>query len=347
MLPSDSKRPLRSEASQVLTAAFRSTLVRIAYKSFQLPVRAKYLYALRTSHPNCPQGQQTTNPTNNMNILVTGANGQLGNEMRVIANTIPDATFFFTDVEELDICNRIALHRFVADNRINLIVNCAAYTAVDKAEDDTEMAFKINASAVENIAVIANKNNAKVIHISTDYVFDGSAHIPYRESDPTAPLGVYGKTKLQGEQLLFQYCPDAIIIRTSWLYSSFGNNFVKTMIRLGAERESLNVIFDQIGTPTYAADLAHAIASIIQSEQWSSGIYHFSNEGVCSWYDFAIEALSIANIKCNVFPIESHEYPVRTQRPHFSVLNKNKIKTTFNITIPHWKSSLERCIRLL
>ena len=280
-------------------------------------------------------------------ILVTGSNGQLGNEMRQISKSYSQFNYIYTDIEELDICNKTNLDDFVKLNKVDFIVNCAAYTAVDKAENDTELCYKINFEAVKNIAEIASKHQIKIVHISTDYVFDGTNYIPYTEEEQVCPYTVYGKSKLAGEQTLIENCKDAIIIRTSWLYSSFGNNFVKTMIKLGKERDSLNVIFDQIGTPTYAADLADTIMKIIIHENFTTGIYHFSNEGVCSWYDFTKSIHRISGINCNVKPIESKEYPTPTPRPHFSVLNKAKIKSTYGLNIPHWEESLEKCLKLL
>ena len=280
-------------------------------------------------------------------ILITGSNGQLGNEMRQIAKSYSQFNYIYTDIEELDICNKTNLDDFVKLNKVDFIVNCAAYTAVDKAENDTELCYKINFEAVKNIAEIASKHQIKVVHISTDYVFDGTNYIPYTEEEQVCPYTVYGKSKLAGEQTLIENCKDAIVIRTSWLYSSFGNNFVKTMIKLGKERDLLNVIFDQIGTPTYAADLADTIMKILIHENFTTGIYHFSNEGVCSWYDFTKSIHRISGINCNVKPIESKEYPTPTPRPHFSVLNKAKIKSTYGLNIPHWEESLEKCLKLL
>lgn len=282
-----------------------------------------------------------------MNILVTGSNGQLGNEIRVSSATFRVFNYIFTDVAELDICNKTALESFVVENEVDAIINCAAYTAVDKAEDDVELCYKINRDAVRNIAEVALAHKLKVIHVSTDYVFDGTSHFPLTEDMPTAALGVYGKSKLAGENELMAICPDSVIIRTSWLYSSFGGNFVKTMIKLGTDRDALNVIFDQVGTPTYAADLAEAILNVLSAEKFVSGIYHYSNEGVCSWYDFTKKIHKLAGVNCHVKPIETKDYPTRTPRPHYSVLNKSKIKTTYGIEIPYWEDSLERCIRIL
>ena len=281
------------------------------------------------------------------NILITGANGQLGSEIRVASGQFPQFRFFFTDVTELDICNREAVQAYMAENHMDGIVNCAAYTAVDKAEDDAETCYRINRDAVKNLAEAAREYKLDIIHVSTDYVFDGKSYLPYTEVMPVNPSSVYGKSKLEGERILMEICPEAVIVRTSWLYSSFGNNFVKTMLRLGQERDKLNVIFDQVGTPTYAADLAVALLSILAAGKPAAGIYHYSNEGVCSWYDFTRSIHRLAGISCDLVPIESKEYPVRTPRPHFSVLNKAKIKQTYGIEIPHWEDSLEKCIRLL
>lgn len=280
-------------------------------------------------------------------ILITGSNGQLGNEMQVAAKEFPQFNYLFTDIEDLDICDKAALESFVKKKSVDLIVNCAAYTAVDKAEDDIELCYKINKDAVQNIGKIAAQQKIKVIHISTDYVFNGNNHIPYTEEMEVYPTSVYGKSKLAGEEELLQLCSEAIIIRTSWLYSSFGNNFVKTMIKLGTERDTLSVIFDQIGTPTYAADLASAIFKIIFSKKYIPGIYHFSNEGVCSWYDFTKTIHRLQGINCHVLPIETKDYPTRTPRPHYSVLNKHKIKTNYQFEIAHWEESLQQCLSIL
>ena len=279
-----------------------------------------------------------------MNILVTGSNGQLGNEMRVLSAAHPKHTYFFTDIAELDITDKAAVSDFVATNAIDLIVNCAAYTNVDKAEEDEVTAMKINADAVG----ILGSQGVKVIHISTDYVFSGDEHLPCREIDPVAPRTAYGRTKYEGEKRLLAACPEAVILRTAWLYSEYGNNFVKTMIRLGHEKEKLGVVFDQIGTPTYAADLAQAIFTVIECPMWHPGIYHFTNEGVCSWFDFTIAIHELAGIQtCQVSPILSEEYQYRTPRPHYSVLDKSKFKKTFNASIPHWMDGLRRCIKII
>lgn len=282
-----------------------------------------------------------------MNILITGANGQLGNEMQVLSKLNDQHTYFFTDVQELDICDEQAVQACIADNRIDVVVNCAAYTAVDKAEDDEALCLRINRDAVRNLGEAACAVGAKMIHVSTDYVFDGTHYLPYVETDATCPASVYGRTKLAGEEALQAVCPDAVIIRTAWLYSEFGNNFVKTMLRLGNEREQLSVVFDQVGSPTYAGDLAEAILTVlVQAEEGAfvPGIYHYSNEGVCSWYDFAVKIMELGNAPCRVLPIESKDYPAKAPRPHFSVLNKAKIKADYAISIPHWEASLRICI---
>lgn len=287
------------------------------------------------------------NKTTNMNILVTGANGQLGNEMQRVAKTSSNH-YIFTDVAQLDITDREAVLRAVKDNSIQVIVNCAAYTNVDKAEDDRETADLINNKAVENLAIAARENDATLIHISTDYVFKGDRCTPCREDWETDPLGVYGITKLAGEKSIERTGCRHIIIRTAWLYSPFGKNFVKTMQKLTAEKDSLKVVFDQVGTPTYAGDLADAIARIIETGQLGKqGIYHFSNEGVCSWYDFAREICELSGNTCNIQPCHSDEFPSKVKRPHFSVLDKTKIKDTFGIEVPYWKDSLKKCIREL
>ena len=282
-----------------------------------------------------------------MNILVTGANGQLGNEMQVLARENLQHTYFFTDVQELDICDEQAVYAYVSEHKIDIIVNCAAYTAVDKAEDNVELCDKLNNIAPGYLARAAQANGAAMIQVSTDYVFDGTAHIPYTEEEPTCPASVYGSTKLAGEQNVMDHCEKAMVIRTAWLYSIYGNNFVKTMIRLGQERDSLGVIFDQIGTPTYANDLAQAIFAAI-NKGVVRGIYHFSDEGVCSWYDFTIAIHRLAGIaSCKVKPLHTADYPAKAPRPHYSVLDKTKIKDTFGIEIPHWEESLKRCINQL
>ncbi|MBU1659180.1 dTDP-4-dehydrorhamnose reductase [bacterium] len=285
------------------------------------------------------------------NVLVTGSNGQLGSEIRELISgadaLAPNKHFFFTDREILDITNPHAITEFIEKNNINIIINCAAYTAVDKAETDEANANKINHLAVKYLAQISKEKNIKLIHISTDYVFDGKAHMPYSEDGQTNPNGVYGKTKLEGERAMLEINPaNSIIIRTSWVYSSYANNFVKTMLRLGKEKESLGVIFDQVGTPTYARDLAKAILEIVPNiKNEKVEIYHYSNEGVLSWYDFAKEIMRMSKSTCQVNPIETKEYPTPAKRPNYSLLNKSKIKKEFNITIPYWKDSLDECLK--
>ena len=278
------------------------------------------------------------------NILVTGSRGQLGSEIRELSSNYT-YTFYFTDSSSLDITDFKKVKTFVETNNINIIINCAAYTAVDKAEKDEANANAINHLAVKYMAEIAKEHNIKLMHISTDYVFDGKNFKPYREDDFTHPLSVYGKTKLLGEEALRCINPKgAIIIRTSWVYSSFGANFVKSMLRLGKERDELGVIFDQVGSPTYAKDLAMAILQILNMKQVISDkveIYHYSNEGVASWYDFAKAIFELSNIKCKVNPIETKEYPTPAKRPHYSLLNKSKIKNNYNINSPYWRDSLK------
>lgn len=282
-----------------------------------------------------------------MNILVTGANGQLGNEMQVLSEEHARHTYFFTDVQELDICDEQAVHEFVKSNRIDVIVNCAAYTAVDKAEDNRALCDKLNHVAPGYLAAAAEACGTALIHISTDYVFDGTGHLPYTEEATPCPNSVYGATKLAGEQAVMANCSRAMIIRTAWLYSIYGNNFVKTMLKLGQERDTLGVVFDQIGTPTYAYDLACAIFSAI-NRGIVPGVYHFSNEGVCSWYDFTLAIHRLAGITtCKVSPLHTDEFPAKAPRPHYSVLDKTKIKKTFDIEIPHWMDSLGACIKKL
>lgn len=280
-----------------------------------------------------------------MNILVTGSVGQLGHSLRDIA---ADSTnhYIFTDVAELDITDKSAIICMMEAEKVNMVINCAAYTNVDKAEDDFDTANLINNTAVRNLAETCKQFCATFIHVSTDYVFDGSSNIPYTEDMPLAPLGVYGVTKLHGEQAVLESGCDYIIIRTSWLYSEYGKNFVKTMMMLTEERETLNVVFDQAGTPTYAGDLARAIYDIVENNKYkgNNGIYHFSNEGVCSWYDFAREISDLARTECDIRPCHSNEFPSKVNRPHYSVLDKTKIKTTFGLTIPYWKDSLRVCI---
>ncbi len=272
--------------------------------------------------------------------LVTGANGQLGNCLRKLLQNAA----FYVDRDELDITDKQAVLEFCRNKNFTAIINCAAYTAVDKAETDEELARKINAVGPANLA----ETGVPLVHISTDYVFNGHNFRPYTEDDIPSPVSVYGKTKLEGERLVFEKASAAVIIRTAWLYSEYGNNFVKTMRRLGAERPNLNVVFDQIGTPTYAADLAQAIVDILpQIKSGMKELVQFTNEGVCSWYDFAIEIMQQSGLSCTVLPIESKDYPTPAVRPHYSVLNKSKIKNLFGISINHWKESLSSCLKNL
>lgn len=282
-----------------------------------------------------------------MNILVTGCNGQLGNEIQLLEKGNGKHVFFNTDVNELDITDENAINAFVDANNIDGIINCAAYTAVDKAESNEALCHTLNATAPGYLAAAMGKRGGWMVQVSTDYVFDGTKHTPYSETDPTCPDSVYGRTKLEGEQLVRQHCERAMIVRTAWLYSIFGNNFVKTMIRLGKEKTELGVIFDQIGTPTYARDLAVAIMTAVENGI-IPGIYHFSNEGVTSWYDFTKAIHRIAGISgCHVRPIHTEEYPTPARRPHYSVLDKTKIKATYNIEVPYWEESLAECISKL
>lgn len=290
-----------------------------------------------------------------MNILITGCNGQLGNEMQLLAKQNPQHRYFLTDVvipegvnaTILDITKKDDVEDFVEKNCIDCIVNCAAFTAVDKAEEATELCRLLNSDAPGILAEAVGKRGGCMIQISTDYVFDGTNHIPYTEDAPTCPNSVYGSTKLDGEKAVVAACKNYMIIRTAWLYSMFGNNFVKTMIRLGKEKPSLGVIFDQVGTPTYARDLAVAIMTAI-NKGVVPGIYHFSNEGVTSWYDFTKTIHRIAGIStCDVRPLRTSEYPTPAARPHFSVLDKTKIKQTYGIEIPYWEDSLRECVEKL
>jgi dTDP-4-dehydrorhamnose reductase len=284
-----------------------------------------------------------------MNILITGANGQLGSEIREISPMFKDLNFTFTDIDELDITNYNALGKFFLKNKFDCIINCAGYTAVDKAEAETEMAMRLNATAVKNLAEFSSTYNSLFVHVSTDYVFDGKNYKPYSEGDLTNPKSAYGKTKLEGEVEIIFNAQKAVIFRTSWLYSSYGNNFVKAILKNAKEKGALNVVNDQIGSPTYAKDLAKAILDIIPIYKAESKfeILNYSNEGVCSWYDFAKEIIEIAGIDCPITPIESKDYPTAATRPFYSVLNKAKIRKQFGISIPHWKDSLKECLNLL
>ena len=282
-----------------------------------------------------------------MRILVTGCNGQLGNEIQLLEMTNPQHSYFNTDVAELDITNEAAIESFVNENAIDGIINCAAYTAVDKAEENQALCHLLNAVAPGYLAAAIEKRGGWIIQISTDYVFDGTNHTPYVETDPVCPNSVYGRTKLAGEEAAQKACAKTMIIRTAWLYSQFGNNFVKTMIRLGKEKPELGVIFDQIGTPTYARDLAVAIFEAV-NKGIIPGIYHFSNEGVISWYDFTKAIHRIAGINtCHVRPLHTAEFPTPASRPHYSVLDKTKIKHTYGLEIPYWEDSLAECISKL
>ncbi len=284
-----------------------------------------------------------------MKVLVTGSNGQLGSEIKEIHLEYENIECIFKDVDELDISDIGSLNSLIINENINAVINCAAYTAVDKAEENIEIAERVNSTAVSNIIEALKKVNGKLIHISTDYVFDGSNLHPYKESDPVSPIGIYGKTKRAGELAVINSNLDAIVIRTSWLYSSFGSNFLKTMLRLGKEKKSINVISDQIGTPTYAYELAKTcleilVISNLEKISKKGKIYHYSNKGIASWYDFAVLIMELAELNCKVNPILTKDYITLAKRPHYSVLNKEKIKSDFNIYIPHWKESLKECI---
>lgn len=285
-----------------------------------------------------------------MNILVTGANGQLGNEMRIVAKNSAD-NYIFTDVAELDITNAEAVEKMVMDNDVKIIVNCAAYTNVDKAEDDSEFAEILNAKAAENLAVAMKKNDGLLVHVSTDYVFGGTKNnTPCKEDEPANPTGVYGVTKLHGEQAIIASGCRHIIIRTAWLYSEFGKNFLKTMLNLTATKPQLKVVFDQVGTPTYAYDLALAIFDIVENRKYegNDGVYHYSNEGVCSWFDFTKMIAEYAgNTQCDIQPCHSDEFPSKVVRPSYSVLDKTKIKATFGTVVPYWTDSLKVCMNNL
>jgi dTDP-4-dehydrorhamnose reductase len=284
-----------------------------------------------------------------MKVLITGSNGQLGSEIKELATRYKKINFIFKDIPELDICNFNLLQSFIIDNNIDTVINCAAYTAVDKAEEESIIAAKVNSEGVLNIVNALQTVNGKLIHISTDYVFNGNHHIPYKESDSVSPIGVYGETKRKGELAVINSTLDAIVIRTSWLYSSYGNNFVKTMLLIGKQKEELGVIFDQVGTPTYARDLAKTCLEILCVDSSiniskNGNLYHYSNEGVTSWYDFAIAIMNLGGEKCKVKPIETKDYSTLAKRPQYSVLNKTKIKSDFKIEIPYWRDSLKDCI---
>lgn len=281
-----------------------------------------------------------------LKILVTGSKGQLGSELRnLLEHEYPGRTIY-VDVDELDITDSAAVGAYIRNGDFTHIINCAAYTAVDRAEEEKLKCSAVNIDGISNIAKAANESGAKIVHISTDYVFDGEACRPYRESDKVNPTSHYGSTKRKGETALLGLAPDAVIIRTGWLYSPYGHNFVKTILKLSASEPSLRVVSDQVGTPTYAHDLARAIINVITSKQWHPGIIHFSNEGVCSWYDLAVAVQRLSGItSCPVTPIKTEDYPTATKRPHFSVLDKSKYKVTYSKTIPHWHDSLEACLK--
>ena len=280
------------------------------------------------------------------NILITGSNGQLGSEIREISDQYENYNFIFTDVEELDLTISEDIVSFFADNKIDACINCAAYTAVDKAEDEVELVMLVNSTAVENLSKVCKNNGTLLFHISTDYVFNGKHFMPYVETDTVSPDSQYGLSKLKGEEAVMLNCDKAIIVRTSWLYSSHGNNFVKTLIKLGNERDQLSVVSDQVGTPTYAADLAEAIMVMIASfdETKPKEIYHFSNEGAISWYDFGKAIMKLSNIECAINPIDSKDYPSKANRPFYSVLSKSKIKKHYGVNVPYWEDSLRRMI---
>lgn len=282
-----------------------------------------------------------------MKVLITGAHGQLGSSLQRELDGDPEIEAIYTDYDTLDITNREAVRRFLDDNKVDVVVNCAAYTAVDKAETDEILAAALNTLAVGNLAEAAAANGAKVIHISTDYVFSGQGFRPYEENDEPYPQGIYGRTKLEGEALLTSLSQDSMTIRTAWLYSEFGKNFVKTMLSLAESHPEIRVVADQIGSPTYAGDLAHAIHRIMRHDTWHPGVYHFTDEGVASWYDFSKAIFEIAGKDVKVTPVATSEYPTPAKRPLYSVLSKAKIKRTFGLEIPYWRDSLAKCIKQL
>ena len=285
-----------------------------------------------------------------MKVLITGSKGQLGSEIKELASDYENLEFVFKDLPELDICDAETLTTIISDQHINAVINCAGYTAVDQAEENSEIAEQVNVKGVLNLVNALEKVDGKLIHISTDYVFDGNHSQPYKESDPVSPVGVYGETKRAGELAVLNSSIDAIVIRSSWLYSKYGNNFVKTMLRLGNEKKSIQVVSDQKGTPTYAKDLAKMCLDILSDASSTKiskkgSLYHYSNEGVTSWYNFATAIMEIGNIDCKVIPIETKDYPTQARRPMYSVLDKSKIKSDFKVTIPHWRDSLANCIK--
>ena len=285
-----------------------------------------------------------------MRVLITGSNGQLGSEIKELAFEYENLECIFKDLPELDICDTDALNTFIIDQHINAVINCAGYTAVDKAEENPEIAEQVNSKGVLNLVNALEKVDGKLIHISTDYVFDGNHSQPYNESDSVSPIGVYGETKRAGELAVLNSSIDALVIRTSWLYSAYGNNFVKTMLRIGNKKKSIQVVSDQKGTPTYAKDLAKTCLDILSDASSTNlskkgSLYHYSNEGVTSWYDFATAIMEISNIDCQLISIETKDYPTQARRPMYSVLDKSKIKSDFKVTIPHWRDSLANCIK--
>jgi dTDP-4-dehydrorhamnose reductase len=284
-----------------------------------------------------------------LKILVTGCNGQLGSEIRSLASVHTDFEFTFTDIDELDITNEKEIDSFFSGGDYQVLINCASFTAVDKAEDEPDTAMMINGKAIHHLAVACMNHHCYPIHLSTDYVFSGSHHRPYSEKDIPDPASVYGQTKLKGEQYFYEIAKTGMIIRTSWMYSPYGENFVKTILRNGREMSELRVVFDQVGSPTYARDLAQCILRILPEALSSRkyGIYHYSNEGICSWYDLALETVKMAGFNCTVHPVKTSEYPTKAPRPYYSVLDKSKIKSEFGIIIPHWKESLKRCIEAM
>jgi dTDP-4-dehydrorhamnose reductase len=280
-------------------------------------------------------------------ILITGSNGQLGSTLRIPARKYEQFAFSYLDINELDLTNENQVRQYFDHNRIDYVINCAAFTAVDQAEKQPDEVFAVNAAVPSLLGAICNNGSTRLIHLSTDYVYDGKRSIPHLEDEDTVAVSVYAQSKLKGEKALWEN-PNTIIIRTSWLYSEFGNNFLRTMIRLSKEKDELGVVYDQTGTPTYAGDLAGAVLHIIsfsESQGFKPGIYNYSNEGVCSWYDFAIEIMSLTGSKCVVKPIRTSEYPLPAQRPDYSVLDKGKIKNTFGLKIPHWKDSLSKAVK--
>lgn len=282
-----------------------------------------------------------------MKVLVTGANGQLGCALRRLLDREIPGEAIYTDKQELDLTDAAAVENFIRDNEVTHIVNCAAYTAVDRAEEEKRECSMINTDAVKNLAAAADLLGAKIIHISTDYVFDGTNHRPYRESDKVNPISQYGTTKRKGETALLALAPESIIIRTAWLYSDTGHNFVKTILALAEKQNEIRVVCDQIGTPTYARDLAEAVLAVLKSHQWVAGIYHFTDEGAASWYDFAKAILRIAGKKTRVVPIPTEDYPTLAQRPAYSILDRSRIKATYGVEIPHWEDALADCVKLI